>query len=449
MLIPFKHQTETTTFILQNPRVLVTSDPGTGKTRSVLDAYAQRCAGRMLVLAPLSILQASWGDDIEKFTPDLTYTVAYARNRAKAFESDAQIIITNHDAAKWLVKNQHVLDGFDTLCIDEFTAFKNKDSQRSKAINKVVKLFDYRIAMSGTPNSNTICDIWHPTLLVDDGHRLGHRFYTFRSNVCTPVFNGFANEWRDKQDAELIVAAAIKDINIRYELEDCLDMPKQSYHTVKTQLSDTMMQAYKELAEDNVLWTGKATINAVHAGVLTKKLLQLCTGAVYDEDNNVVGFHEERYNLVMDLVEQRSHSLVAFNWTHERDYLIRQAEKRKIKYAVVDGSVSAKVRKDVVDRMQAGQLQVVFAHPQSAGHGLTLTTATSVIWCSPTYNAEHYQQFNRRIYRAGQTKRTEVIHIAADNTWETDVYKKLNGKLGRMENLLSILNELNTARKVA
>ena len=449
MLKSFKHQTETTDFILQNPRVLVTSDPGTGKTRSVLDAYAQRCAGRMLVLAPLSILQASWGDDIEKFTPNLTYTVAYARNRAKAFESDAQIIITNHDAAKWLAKNQHVLNRFDTLCIDEFTAFKNKDSQRSKAINKVVKLFDYRIAMSGTPNSNTICDIWHPTLLVDDGHRLGHRFYTFRSNVCTPVFNGFANEWRDKQDAELIVAAAIKDINIRYELEDCLDMPKQSYHTIKTQLSDAMMQAYKELAEDNVLWTGKATINAVHAGVLTKKLLQLCTGAVYDEDNNVVGFHEERYNLVMDLVEQRSHSLVAFNWTHERDYLIQQAEKRKIKYAVIDGSVSAKIRKDVVDRMQAGQLQVVFAHPQSAGHGLTLTTATSVIWCSPTYNAEHYQQFNRRIYRAGQTKRTEVIHIAADNTWETDVYKKLNGKLGRMENLLSILNELNTARKVA
>ena len=449
MLKSFKHQTETTDFILQNPRVLVTSDPGTGKTRSVLDAYTQRCAGRMLVLAPLSILQASWGDDIEKFTPNLTYTVAYARNRAKAFESDAQIIITNHDAAKWLAKNQHVLNGFDTLCIDEFTAFKNKDSQRSKAINKVAKLFDYRIAMSGTPNSNTICDIWHPTLLVDDGHRLGHRFYTFRSNVCTPVFNGFANEWRDKQDAELIVAAAIKDINIRYELEDCLDMPKQSYHTIKTQLSDAMMQAYKELAEDNVLWTGKATINAVHAGVLTKKLLQLCTGAVYDENNNVVGFHEERYNLVMDLVEQRSHSLVAFNWTHERDYLIQQAEKRKIKYAVIDGSVSAKVRKDVVDRMQAGQLQVVFAHPQSAGHGLTLTTATSVIWCSPTYNAEHYQQFNRRIYRAGQTKRTEVIHIAADNTWETDVYKKLNGKLGRMENLLSILNELNTARKVA
>ena len=70
MLKPFEHQSVTTDFISANPRVLVTSDPGTGKTRSVLDAYTQRPEGRMLVLAPLSILQASWGDDIEKFTPD-------------------------------------------------------------------------------------------------------------------------------------------------------------------------------------------------------------------------------------------------------------------------------------------------------------------------------------------------------------------------------------------
>jgi SNF2 family DNA or RNA helicase len=449
MLEPFEHQSVTTDFITTNPRVLVTSDPGTGKTRSVLDAYMQRPEGRMLVLAPLSILEASWADDIKKFTPDLTYTVAYARNRAKAFESDAQIIITNHDAVKWLVKNQHVLDGFNTLCIDEFTAFKNKDSQRSKAALKVAKLFDYRIAMSGTPNSNTICDIWHPTLIVDDGHRLGHRFYSFRNNVCTPMFNGFANEWKDKPDAELMVAAAIKDINIRYELEECIDMPEQSYHTVTTQLSPTMLKAYKDLADDNVLWTGEATINAVHAGALTKKLLQLCTGAVYDENGNVVGLHEERYNLVMELVEQRNHSLVAFNWSHERDFLVAQAEKRGVKYGIIDGSTPANKRKDIVDRMQAGQLKVVFAHPQSAGHGLTMTTATAVIWASPTYNAEHYQQFNRRIYRAGQTKRTEVIHIAAEDTWEPGVYEKLQSKLGRMENLLTILKDLNSMKEVA
>ena len=97
----------------------------------------------------------------------------------------------------------------------------------------------------------------------------------------------------------------------------------------------------------------------------------------------------------------------------------------------------------MVERFQAGQLKVLFAHPQSAGHGLTLTRATTAIWCSPTYNAEHFQQFNRRIHRSGQTQKTETILIAARNTWEEQVYAKLNGKLNRMESLLTILNNLH------
>jgi SNF2 family DNA or RNA helicase len=128
---------------------------------------------------------------------------------------------------------------------------------------------------------------------------------------------------------------------------------------------------------------------------------------------------------------------------------VEQCEKRGISYGVIDGTTPPHKRNDIVDRMQAGQLQVVFCHPQSAGHGLTMTTATTVIWASPTYNAEHYQQFNRRIYRAGQTKRTEVIRIAAEGTWETDVFDKLEGKLARMEDLLTTLNTLNNLRKSA
>ena len=451
MYKPFDHQTKTTDFILNKHKVLITSDPGTGKTRSVIDAYAKLPSdrGRMLVIAPLSILEASWGDDIDKFQPDLTYVVAYAKNREKAFKTDAAIVLTNHDAVKWLTKNPNVLAEFNTVCIDEFTAFKNKDSQRSKAIAKIIDRFDYRIAMSGTPNSNSILDIWHPTYLVDDGERLGRRFYGFRSSVCTSHFNGFANEWVDRDDAEQIVAASLLDINIRFSLEDCIDMPEQSVSTMTTTLPRKIMNQYVELANDSVLHTNKGTISAIHAGAKVKKLLQLCTGAMYDNEGNVIGVHEDRYNLIMQLIEERAHSLVAFNWKHERDHMVSECEKRGIKYAVIDGSVAAHKRADIVARMQAGHLQVVFCHPQSAGHGLTMVTATTIIWASPTYNAEHYQQFNRRIYRAGQTKRTEVIRIAAENTWEPDVYEKLEGKLSRMEELLTTLNNLNNLRQTA
>ena len=448
-LQPFDHQTKTTDFILQNERCLITSDPGTGKTRSVIDAYAQRHSGRMLVLAPLSILQASWGDDISKFQPDISYVVAYAKNRASAFDDPADVVITNHDAVKWLKKNKQVLEGFDTICIDEFTAFKNKDSQRSKAIADVIEPFKYRIAMSGTPNSNTILDIWHPAYLVDGGERLGRRFYGFRQAVCTTHFNGFANVWQDKPDAQDTVAAALHDINIRYCLEDCLDMPEQVTTSRYVSLPADIYQQYLTLANESLLATDNTVITAVHAGARIKKLLQLCTGAVYDGTGAYAGIHTQRYDLVLDLIEERPYSLVAFNWKHEREHLVAECEKRKIKYGVIDGTTPGHKRKDVVDRLQAGQLQVVFAHPQSAGHGLTMTKATTVIWASPTYNAEHYQQFNRRIYRAGQTKRTEVIHIAARGTWEEDVYDKLSTKLDRMEDLLTILTTLHQQRKIA
>ena len=444
---PYAHQEVTTNFIVKTKTCMITSDPGTGKTRAVLDAHVI-LGGKTLVLAPLSILEAAWGEDIRKFQPHIKYGVAYAKNRAKIFEDDTnEMVITNFEAVNFLQKNPQYCKQFDTIVIDEFTAFKNREAKRSKNLNKIISCFTNRIAMSGTPNSNTILDIWHPTLLVDDGKRLGARFFQFRSQVCTPKFNGFANEWIDKPDAEDSVANALRDITIRYGLDECMDLPDNITRTINTNLSKQIQHKYNLLAKDSVLYTKTGTVNAVHAGARVKKLLQLVTGAVYDEDKLVQFVHQERYDIVMTLVEQRAHSLVAFNWRHERDALVELAEKQKVTYAVIDGTVKAEKRKDIVERFQAGQIQMLLCHPQSAGHGLTLTKASTVIWCSPTYNAEHYQQFNQRIYRAGQTQKTETILIQARNTWEPEVYKKLNTKLGRMENLLHILQEVTNGKE--
>ena len=440
---PYAHQKITTDFIVDTNTCLITSDPGTGKTRAVLDAHVI-LGGKTLVLAPLSILEAAWGEDINKFQPEIKYGVAYAKNRKQVFEDDEnEMVITNFEAVNFLSKNTHYCEQFDTIVIDEFTAFKNREAKRSKNLKKIISYFTNRIAMSGTPNSNTILDIWHPALLIDDGKRLGTRFYAFRHQVCTPKFNGFANEWIDKPGIEEAVADKLSDISIRFALSDCIDLPDNIVRTVNTKLTPNIQKQYKTLADESVLYTKSGTVNAVNAAARVKKLLQLVTGAVYDEDGVVQFVHQERYYIVMTLVNQRAHSLVAFNWKHERDALVELANKEGITYDVIDGTVPAERRKDIVSRYQAGQIKVLFCHPQSASHGLTLTRASTVIWCSPTYNAEHYQQFNQRIYRAGQTQKTETILIQARGTWEPEVYKKLNTKLGRMENLLHILKEIS------
>ena len=444
----YKHQRYTADFIEQNPRVFVTSDAGTGKTASVLNGFSELKSNgqavRMLVLAPLSILTPAWVDDCQKFTPHLsigTSTSGSEKKRTQAFSDGCDIVVTNHDAVKWLVKNKHLLDDFDMLVIDESTAYKHRTSARSKAARELAKLFNYRVLMTATPTSNTVCDIWHQAMILDDGERLGRMFHGFRMQVCEPVQNGPNPQhikWIDKAGAEDVVAERLRDITVRFKFEDCIDVPEHTKHTLYINLSPEVMKLYRQLEEEAVLMHEQGVVNAIHAGSKVQKLLQLCSGAVYDGEHEGRIFHTERYELVMQLVAERKHSIVAFNWTHQRDELVRLAKKMDIKYAVIDGSVPVNQRTAIVEAYQAGKLQVIFAHPQSAGHGLTLTKGTTTIWASPTYNGEWFQQFNARIYRAGQTQRTETIMIAARGTRETDVYEKLSEKIVRMDSLLDI-----------
>ena len=157
--------------------------------------------------------------------------------------------------------------------------------------------FEYRIAMSGTPNSNTILDVWHPAYLIDDGERLGKRFYGFRSAVCpTPV------QWiRQCVGRQTRCTRDCCVCSVRYQhplLSRRVYRHAQTgrVYTVRVDLNKKTMDAYKVLAEDSVLYTPQGTINAVHAGAKVKKLLQLCTGAVYDEHGKAQGIHAERYD---------------------------------------------------------------------------------------------------------------------------------------------------------
>lgn len=452
MTIPamYAHQQYTADFIRDagSNCVFITSDTGTGKTRSVLEGYKHlretRGYRRMLVLGPLSILKPAWADDIAKWTPDLTCGISTAgsdKKRRQAFESGADVVITNHDAVKWLIKNKPLLAEFDVIAIDESTAFKHRTSARSKAARQLCDDFEFRILMTGTPNSNGVCDLWHQAILLDRGERLGRMFSGFRSQVCQPVQVGPSVQmvkWVDKEGAEDMVAERMRDITVRFKFEDCIDVPENSVHMMKVDLPPKLMNQYQQLEREAVLMMEDSKINAIHAGSKAQKLLQLCSGAVYDEDHVATLFSTDRYELVMQLVLERDHSVVAFNWTHQRDELVKLATKEGITFGVIDGSTPVHERSRIVDDFQAGKLQAVFAHPQSAGHGLTLTKGRATIWASPTYNAEWFQQFNARIYRAGQQRATETIMIAANGTKEEEVYEILQGKREKMFNLLGV-----------
>lgn len=447
----FAHQIVSILKRRASPIVFDTSDPGTGKTRVEIEFVALDTMkdGATLVVAPKSLLRSAWEADFKKFAPNVRVSVATAEHRAEAFAVEADVYVTNTDAVVWLAKQPaKFFKRFRLLVVDEMSLFKHHTSARSKALNKIKKYFAFRHALTGTPNSNAITDLWNQVFVLDDGKRLGKSFFQFRNSTQNPKQVGPSAQmvkWEDKPGAEMAVTDLLKDIVIRNKLEDCIDLPANHEYSVPFTMSAKHKKVYEVFERDALaMVAGNKIISAVNAAGVMTKLLQIASGATYTgaEEGEWVDLAQERYELIADLVAQRQHSVVFFNWAHQKANLIAEFKKQGIPFAVIDGTVSERTRAEIVKDYQAGAYQVVLAHPQAAGHGLTLTRGTATIWASPTFNLEHWLQGNHRIYRAGQQQKTETIVVVALGTAEEHVLERLTAKNTKQLAVLDLLQSL-------
>ena len=436
---PMAHQAESIKFMARRKRAFDASDPGTGKTLVQIEDFVRqhkKDKKAMLVLCPKSLMQAAWGNDIAKFAPHLRVSQCLAKDRMKHLEADADVYVVNIDGVKDLARlPKKFWKKFGRLVIDESEGYKHRTSQRAKAAKKVAEHFDTIRLMSGTPATNGICDLWHQYYILDDGERLGKEFYGFRSACCVPVPNGSGfNEWVDREGIEVVVAELVKDITIRHKFEDCVDIPDNHVYSIQTELSKKHRKTYEELLKKSIATLEKTTVTAINGAALYTKLMQSASGAVYDDDGGHTVIDTDRYELVLDLVEARRHSVVFYLWEHQRVELEKLAKKRKLAHATWDSG-----KPELADQFQAGELRVLFAHPASAAHGLTLTAASATIWASPTYNLSWFVQGSGRITRIGQKQKTENIVVIAKDTVDETVYDKL---LGKEVSLTELLEEL-------
>lgn len=432
VLHPYQHRA--VDFLLKHPVAAYWADPGLGKSLvslTVIDhLYAHHQVERILVIAPKRVAHHTWPEEIQKWGfSGLTHTVitGHPAKRQCLLLDTSVVHIISRDLVHWLVDHFGDAWPYDMVVIDEASSFKSSKSRRFKSLKKVLPHIDRMVQLTGTPASNGLEGLWAQVYLLDGGTRLGKNITRFRSQYYN---QGFMNwDWTLKPGAEDKIHAKVADLCLRMSAEDYLTLPDRVDTTVEVHLPTKVRDAYTEVEKEFVyVMESSEEMPVLSAAAVVNKLLQISNGAIYTEEGTEV-LHDEKLDALDSIIEECAGApvLVAYSYQSDLDRI-----RRRFRHTV-------DIREEgAIDAWNAGEIQLLAAHPASAGHGLNLQTGGNhIVWFGLPWSLELYQQFNARLHRQGQDKPVFVYHIQAVDTVDDQVRDALDRKDTDQKNLLN------------
>lgn len=460
--VPHDYQRYCTDKIIEIPNIALFLDMGLGKTVITLSAikilkFERFALRKALVIAPKKVAEATWGIESRKWQhlQDLRVSVVLgsAAKREAALNTAADVYVINRDNVAWLVdyyfdpKHRDRVWPFDCVVLDESSSFKNHKAVRFKKLKMARPRITRMIELTGTPTPHGLTDLWSQIYLLDGGKRLGRTISVYRDMFFLPDKRNGTTIWtyKPREGAQEVIYGLISDICVSMKASDYLTLPDCIMEEIPVMLDDKAKQAYKRLERDMLLQVDpESLVTANTAGVLTNKLLQLCDGAVYDEEGKAIMVHDCKLEAFMETVEQLNgqHALVFYNFQHDKARLLEALTKTGLHTKCYEGA------EDEQD-WNAGKIDILLAHPASCAYGLNLQQGGHhIIWFGLTWSLELYQQANKRLHRQGQEHPVIVHHLIVQGGVDEDVMKALSGKEKAQESLLNALRvRLNKARE--
>jgi len=405
---------------------MILAPVGAGKTAITLTAMTEMLAnghvGRWLVLAPKRVCTDVWWQEGQKWCPefDISIAVGTPAQRKAAFDSDADIVVTNYD-------NIPSIDptGFDGVVFDELTRLKNPSGKRFKYLLKILDKFHIRWGLTGSFTSNGLEDVFGQCKVIDQ-KLLGRSKGAFLQQYFYCI-NREYQQWEPLPGALNHVMTAIKPATYVLEAGEYKDkLPPLNVVELRC---DMDLAPYNKMKKDFVLELGQ-TITAPTAAVVTQKLQQLAGGFIYGA-NGAEWLTSHKFDLLKEVLEENQHAntIIVYNYKEELAELKRQYPQ-----------LSTMDDENVVDKWNKGELELLALHPKSAGHGLNLQFGgNKIIFLSLPWSLELYEQTIGRLHRSGQTKEVWCYVMICNKTIDERIYASLHDKRSLAE---LALNEL-------
>lgn len=448
---PYSHQYKICSFLTSNPRGFCLADMGTGKSASVVWSvdylFKYKKIKRVLIIGVLTNLTSTWVNEFFSINPQYGVTVLHGDKqvRQRLVKDSNPIHIINHDGVE-VIQKELLRNKYDVVVIDELTAYKNSRSKRFKLTAPLCNQATYCWGLTGTPMPNNPDEVYGQIKLINPT-RLGTLSYSkFREMVMRKVTDF---TWAPRYDSAETVKNFMQPA-IKIDKSEVLDLPdvEHMYHDVP--FTAGQLCFYKKLKQDKIVSTNQYSISAPNGGALMGKLLQVATGAIYDDDGTAMKFDvAPRIDKTIELIkEARARSSdplcgksIVFAPFRHTIALLEEHLKKHFKVRVITGDTSPTQRNEIFDQFQTQmEPDVILAVASTMAHGVTATAASNIIWFGPVTSNEIYQQACNRMDRPGQTQNMTIHHLYASPV-EKKIYQTLQKRKLSQADLLNMYSD--------
>lgn len=422
---------------------ILADDMGLGKTLQTLTFLQhylnQNPQAFFLIVCPTTLVY-NWESEINKFTPDIRYTIHHGSSRSlsiKELQNEGNLVITTYGTLRSDIKMLADCT-FDYVVLDESQAIKNPVSQVARA--SLLLNSKNRLALSGTPVQNNTFDLFAQMNFLNPG-MLGTMEF-FRNEFAVPI------DKMQEAEARNNLKKLINPFLLRRTKEQVApDLPEKTETILYCEMGQQQKRIYnayrnsfrtKILEEIDEKGIGHSRLSVL-TGLM--KLRQICDSpAIINEDEQFENHSVKINELIRELTENTgNHKALVFSQFLGMLALIRkELEKLNIPYVYFDGGTSTKEREKAIQKFQKDdECRVFLISLKAGGVGLNLTAADYVYIVDPWWNPTVEQQAIDRTHRIGQTKNIFAYRLICKDTIEEKILLLQHRKLNLAKELIA------------
>ena len=389
----------------------------------------------MLIVAPLSILGV-WETEFAQFAAfDYALAVLTGDSAKKADTlrhmtgTALQVAVVNYESA-WRMEQALAAWGPDLIVCDEGHKIKTHNISASKAMHRLGAKAGYRLLLTGTLITNKAIDVFSPYKFLNPTI-FGTSFYAFRSRYFDMV--GYGNHTpvlKKSMEAELSIR--LHSIAYRAAKADCLDLPETTDVVRQVELEPAAQKIYRSLVKESFAELASGEVTAPNVLTRLLRLSQLTGGFLGNGENAAVQqISSAKLSAMEDILEsavaEGQKLVIIARFLPEIRAICKDLDGRGLRYACITGEVQDRAAQ-VAQFQNDPDVPVFVGQIATAGLGLTLTAASTMVFYSLDYSMSNYEQAKARIHRVGQRNPCTYIHLIAKGTVDEKVLTALRNK---------------------